>query len=86
MCMSVLPACLYTTCVPRTWGGWKVAAEPLELELQWLMDSVGIETRSSETATRSLTIQPSLQPHGSTLKIFNKGSIYTWRGSSPPWL
>lgn len=54
-----------------------MAAEPLELELQWLMDSVGIETRSSETASRSLTIQPSLQPHGSTLKIFNKGSIYT---------
>lgn len=32
--MCVLPACMYTTCMPGARGGQKRMSDPLELELQ----------------------------------------------------
>ena len=34
LCVSILPACIYTTCMPGALGGQRRALDPLELELQ----------------------------------------------------
>ena len=75
MCMGVLPTYIYTMRMFGTHEGQKSTSDPLDLQLQIIVNCWELNLDPLEEQPVLLTVEPSLQPHRSPFAVTSHYSL-----------